>query len=314
MSTTETKTGDSVLIVTSVQRRRRYAAHEKHAIVMETLRTGQSVSAVVRRHAVAPSQLYQWRKQIEEGARIGVSADEGVVSKSEYKKLQERTRRLERLLGMKTEEVECLKEAVRIGREKKSYLACAIARNRRFRISVVARALGVSRSNLYAQAAVATPESSYVEANGQPKSKDESLVAEIRGILGVRPTYGYRRITAILRQKKTFSANHKKVYRVMKAANLLLQRHTGKVQRTHEGKVITLRSNTRWCTDAFGIQCWNGEQLQVAFSINCCDREVISWVTSSRGIDGELVRDLMTETLENRFPGARADVRPRFNG
>ncbi|RYF46307.1 MAG: hypothetical protein EOO38_14360 [Cytophagaceae bacterium] len=31
---------------------------------------------------------------------------------------------------------------------------------------------------------------------------------------------------------------------------------------------------------------------------------MISWVTSTRGIDGELVRDLMTETVENRFPGA----------
>ena len=34
-------------------------------------------------------------------------------------KAEERIRRLERLLGMKTEEVEILKEAVRIGREKK---------------------------------------------------------------------------------------------------------------------------------------------------------------------------------------------------
>ena len=35
------------------------------------------------------------------------------------KKLQERIRRLERLLGQKTEDVEILKEAIRIAREKK---------------------------------------------------------------------------------------------------------------------------------------------------------------------------------------------------
>lgn len=119
MSTTETKKPETVHIVTSVQRRRRYAAHEKHAIVIETYETGQSVSVVARKYAVAPSQLYQWRKAMEDGAPVGVSTDEGVVSKAEYKRLQERSRRLERLLGMKTEEVECLKEAVRIGREKK---------------------------------------------------------------------------------------------------------------------------------------------------------------------------------------------------
>jgi transposase len=41
-----------------------------------------------------------------------------VVTESELKKAQERIKRLERLLGQKTEEVEVLKEAVRIGREK----------------------------------------------------------------------------------------------------------------------------------------------------------------------------------------------------
>lgn len=119
MRTPKSKSPEMVQVVTSVQRRRRYASHEKHAIVTKTYQCGQSVSVVARAHAIAPSQLYQWRKQMEDGAHVGVSADDGVVSKTEYKKLEGRTRRLERLLGMKTEEVECLKEAVRIGRKKK---------------------------------------------------------------------------------------------------------------------------------------------------------------------------------------------------
>jgi len=49
----------------------------------------------------------------------GVSSEEKVVPESELKKAAERIKRLERLLGQKTEEVEVLKEAVRIGREKK---------------------------------------------------------------------------------------------------------------------------------------------------------------------------------------------------
>lgn len=106
MSTTEGRNPETVHVITPVQRRRRYAAHEKHAIVIKTLEAGQSVSAVAREHALSPSQLYQWRKAMEDGARVGVATDDGVVAKSENKKLQERTRRLERLLGMKTEEVE----------------------------------------------------------------------------------------------------------------------------------------------------------------------------------------------------------------
>ncbi len=49
------------------------------------------------------------------------------------------------------------------------------------------------------------------------------------------------------------------------------------------------------------MEFWSGEQLQVAFSLDCNDRELITYLTSSRGIDGELVRDLMTETIEQRL-------------
>ena len=56
---------------------------------------------------------------MEQGALTAVGNEERVVAESELKKAQERISRLERLLGQKTEEVEILKEAVRIGREKK---------------------------------------------------------------------------------------------------------------------------------------------------------------------------------------------------
>ena len=49
----------------------------------------------------------------------GIEAEDMVVPAAEMKKLQERIRRLERLLGQKTEDVEILKEAIRIAREKK---------------------------------------------------------------------------------------------------------------------------------------------------------------------------------------------------
>lgn len=133
------------------------------------------------------------------------------------------------------------------------------------------------------------------------KLDDERLLPLIRELTDQRPTYGYRRITALLRLRTLEKINPKRVYRIMKQNNLCLQRYTGKPTRTHDGKIETIRSDVRWCSDAFGIQCWNGEQLQVAFSLDCHDRESMTYVTSSRGIDGELVRDLMTETIELRF-------------
>lgn len=56
---------------------------------------------------------------MEAGALTAVGSEERVVPESELKAAEERIRRLERLLGQKTEEVEVLKEAVKIAREKK---------------------------------------------------------------------------------------------------------------------------------------------------------------------------------------------------
>lgn len=133
------------------------------------------------------------------------------------------------------------------------------------------------------------------------KSDDARLLPHIRKLTDKRPTYGYRRITALLRSETQEKINAKRVYRIMRQNALVLQRYTGRPVRSHDGKIETIRSDIRWCSDAFGIQCWNGEQLQVAFSLDCHDREVMTYVTSTRGIDGGLVRDLMMETVEYRF-------------
>lgn len=114
-----TNTKSRVEVLTSPQRRRRWSPEEKKAIVDETYQPEMSVSLVARKHGIAPNQLFSWRRAMENGALTGVGSEERVIPESEMKKLEDRIKRLERLLGRKTEEVEILKEAVRIGREKK---------------------------------------------------------------------------------------------------------------------------------------------------------------------------------------------------
>ena len=93
----------------------------------------------------------------------------------------------------------------------------------------------------------------------------------------------------------------KRICRIMKTEKILLQRHTAKPTRTHEGKIITLHRDTRWCSDAFTIQCWNAERVHVVFSLDTCDREVMRYLSSTIGVDGAMVRDLLVETVETRF-------------
>jgi putative transposase len=39
----------------------------------------------------------------------------------------------------------------------------------------------------------------------------------------------------------------------------------------------------------------------VAFSLDCCDREVMGHVATTGTINGELIRDLMLASVQNRF-------------
>ncbi len=115
----KTSSSPTVEVISNTRQRRRWTPSEKKLMVEETYAPGVTVSLIARKHGIPASQLFTWRKQYEEGAMKGVETQERLVPESELKKVLERVRRLERLLGQKTEETEILKEAVRIGREKK---------------------------------------------------------------------------------------------------------------------------------------------------------------------------------------------------
>jgi putative transposase len=169
-------------------------------------------------------------------------------------------------------------------------------------VKVICDTLGVARSNIVKRVDMRTTCSNKSCFN---READKDLLEMIRGLVDQRPTYGYRRITALLNQKLRKNqqklVNHKRVYRLMKMNGLLLQRHTGRPNRSHDGKVITLKSNMRWCSDVFTIQCWNGDKVWVAFSLDTCDREAMRYIASTVGIDGAAIRDLMLETAEYRL-------------
>lgn len=135
--------------------------------------------------------------------------------------------------------------------------------------------------------------------------EDSELFEKIKIIIEKRPTYGYRRVTALLNKELNLlnknGVNHKRVYRIMKERHLLLAKGNKKLTRTHDGKIITLKSNTRWCSDYFTIRCWNGDGVHVAFSLDTCDREAMRYIASTKGVDGNMIRDLMLETVEYRF-------------
>src|SRR5277367_3566554 len=141
-------------------------------------------------------------------------------------------------------------------------------------MKTITATLGLARSNIAERVKDVRP-----KRGPQTRDGDLGLAADIRRLVDARPTYGYRRIAALLKRKRRADGmapvNAKRVYRLMKRHGLLLARHTGRRRpREHNGQVATLRSNTRWCSDGLEFTCWNGEIVRVAFALDCHDREV----------------------------------------
>ena len=139
------------------------------------------------------------------------------------------------------------------------------------------------------------------------KAEDIELLPAIRRLIDARPTYGYRRIAALLNRERRAAGqepvNRKRVLRILGQHGLTLERCTGRREgRVHDGKVAVMASNLRWCSDVLEIGCWNREVVRIAFVIDAFDREVISHVAvTGAGISGSDVRDVMLAAVEQRF-------------
>ena len=118
-------------------------------------------------------------------------------------------------------------------------------------MKAVVDTLGVARSNLVEQAkrGGSRPRPQYRKAG------DAELLARIRSLVDARPSYGYRRITALLNRQ-------------------------AEAERPHDGEVAAPASNQRWAADVFEIPCWNGDAVRVAFAIDTHDREILAWTAS----------------------------------
>src|SRR4051794_26322386 len=99
-------------LITGAVRRRHWTTEQKLQIIEESFQPGETVSSVARRRGVAPNLLYRWRRLMTEGGAAAVGSDEPVVGSSEVRRLEERVRELERMLGRKTMEVEIFREAL----------------------------------------------------------------------------------------------------------------------------------------------------------------------------------------------------------
>ncbi|EFB2525923.1 IS3 family transposase [Escherichia coli] len=295
--------GEQMIDVLGPEKRRRRTTQEKIAIVQQSFEPGMTVSLVARQHGVAASQLFLWRKQYQEGSLTAVAAGEQVVPVSELAAAMKQIKELQRLLGKKTMENELLKEAVEYGRGKKVDSARALIA-RRWGVSLVSRCLRVSRAQLHV---ILRRTDDWKDGRRSRHSDDTDVLLRIHHVIGELPTYGYRRVWALLRRQAELDGmpaiNAKRIYRIMRQNALLLERKPAvpPSKRAHTGRVAVKESNQRWCSDGFEFRCDNGEKLRVTFALDCCDREALHWAVTTGGFNSETVQDVMPGAVERRF-------------
>ena len=131
------------------------------------------------------------------------------------------------------------------------------------------------------------------ETKRRRRPLDPTLVERIGALIARYPTYGYRKLWALLRFTAGLLVNAKAVYRILKAKRWFVHQRTVTPRPRVQGRrSIAAASNRRWAMDLTHIYCGADGWGHLAAIIDCCDREIVGWEFSLRGRAREAERAL----------------------
>lgn len=152
----------------------------------------------------------------------------------------------------------------------------------------------------------------------QPREAEENqaLSNRIVELAQERRRFGYRRIHALLRREGT-EVNHKRVYRLYRAADLAVKRRRRRkgVMVPREPLALPDKRNQVWSMDFVMDSLANGRRLKVLTIVDDCTKEAVDLVADF-GISGNYVTRILDRAARFRgYPEAiRTDQGPEFTG
>ena len=110
----------------------------------------------------------------------------------------------------------------------------------------------------------------YYQRKPQKLSLDNAKLAQVKTIIERFPTYGYRRIAAIL------GWNRKVVQRICQLKGWQVRKRAkGHRPRAKALPSVADRPNERWATDLAMLRCGRDRHCHLALVIDCCSREIL---------------------------------------
>jgi putative transposase len=139
-------------------------------------------------------------------------------------------------------------------------------------------------------------------------------VVRVAELIQQYPTFGYRRIWALLRFRDGILVNRKAVYRILKRRGWLVHQRPCTPRPRVRGRVSqAARSNERWAMDVTHIPCGADGWAHLAAVIDCHDRELIGYEFALRSRAKEAERAVEAACLARfgtlRPPGPTPQVR-----
>ena len=151
------------------------------------------------------------------------------------------------------------------------------------------RVLGVSRASLHRIGDTET----------RRRAEDPPWTELLRQLIQHHPTFGYRRLWAMLRFHEGLSVNRKVVYRVLKQKRWLVHQRVSTPRPRVRGWVSRAsQSNERWAMDVTHIPCGQDGWAHLAAVIDCHDREIIGYEFALRSRAKEAERAVEAACLQ----------------
>jgi putative transposase len=161
--------------------------------------------------------------------------------------------------------------------------------------------IGLARSTYY-----------YSPAVDEAKAREDADIRDRMEQLALKfPRYGYRRMTRQLRREKWKNVNHKRVLRIMRESDLLVQRRRRFVHTTDSNHSLPVFPNLLaefkptgldqvWVSDITYIRIRTGFAF-LATILDAFSRKVVGWALS-RGITAEIVYAALESAWSSRRP------------
>lgn len=132
----------------------------------------------------------------------------------------------------------------------------------------------------------------------QPR-REPTWISQVQRLLQQHPTFGYRRLWALLRFQHGVVVNHKAVYRVLREKRWLVHQRAATPRPRARGLISRAsRSNERWAMDVTHIACGRDGWAHLAAVIDCHDREVIGYEFARRSRANEAERAIEAACLQ----------------